>query len=571
MVILHRLVSVATLIVGLSAALFVVRLGGAGASWLPSTGALAVLYVILALSARIPDDRLTRGSIRELFERHGFTIAVVAVILIGLAIRLPRLNSELGHTPLDIDEERLAENIRHFFATGQLVHTQIEQYPGLVFWLFAAAAFIGYTRLLSAGRAIPPDLLPVDRFVAWARVANVGVAVGIIALTALIGRRVFNARVGIAAAAIVAVAPLSTASTLVVRNDAGMVLAIMAAVYCALVALDDERARWVVLAGAAGGLAAAIKYSSVFVIVPVLAAALSRRSAPGRVVRAIAACSAFVGAVAISNHFVWTDVPAFLQQLSDQAAITGAGRWSAIANPAGMYVRVLAGSTGVGAPLLAAAACFAVYALAVPRTQALIFLAFPVLYMWFMTHRPSQFARWVFPLVPFAAVAGCGALIAVLVRLMPSARSHVEGATRGQRAMPHIAFTIVVLAAAAQPLIGAARDFSRRLATPTHALAEHWLVAHVQRGQPVLTEDGWLDLGGLPSPVRRVPDLRALLNGGVAACDGAFWVIVPETDFGHPTLAKLAFVQRFHANQGFGGNTGYDYEIYRVPGAVPAE
>jgi len=232
---------------------------------------------------------------------------------------------------------------------------------------------------------------------------------------------------------------------------------------------------------------------------------------------------------------------------------------------------VLAGSTGVGILLLAAAACFTVYALAMPRTQTLIFLAFPVLYMWFMTHRPSQFARWVFPLMPFAAIAGCGALMAMLERLMPSTRQPVEGATRAQRALPQIAFTIVMLVAAAQPLIGAATDFSRRLATPTHTLAEQWLAAHVRRGQPVLTEEGWLDLGGLPSQVRRVPDLRALLNGGVAACDGAFWVVVPETDFGHPTLARLAFVQRFHAKQGFGGNTGYDYEIYRVPGAVPAE
>ena len=532
---------------------------------------MAVLYAILALSASIPDDRFTRASMRGFVRRHGFTIAVGVIILAGLAIRLPRLNAELGHTPLDIDERRLADNVRHFFATGQLVHTQIEQYPGLVFWLFAAAAFIGYTRLLSAGRAIPPDLLPVERFVAWARLANIGIGAGIIVFTALIGRRVFNARVGIAAAAIVAVAPLCTAATLVVRNDAGMVLAVLAAVYCALVALDDGRPRWVLLAGAAGGVAAAIKYSSVFVVVPVVAAACLRRGTTGRAARGIAAGAAFAAAVAISNHFVWADVPTFLHQLADQAAITGAGRWSAIANPAGMYVQVLAGSTGVGVALLAAAVCFTIYALTMPRAQTMIFLAFPVLYMWFMTHRPSQFARWVLPLLPFTAIAGSGALDAALGRLATLTRPHPAEPTRFRGTAPVIVFALVVLAAAAQPLAGAATDLSRRLATPTHTLAEQWLATHVKRGEPVLTEDGWLDLAALPAPVRRVPDLRALLNGGVAACDGAVWVVVPETDFGHPTLARLAFVRRFHANQGFGGNTGYDYEIYRVPGAVPAE
>jgi len=554
----------------LSAAVFVARLGGVGASWLPATGVLAAIYAILALSARLPDDAVSRGSVNAFVRRHGFTIALIAVVALGVAIRLPRLNAELGHTPLDIDEQRLAENVRHFFITGELVHTTVEHYPGLVFWLFSAAAFVGYTRLLSAGRAIPPDLLPVERFVAWARLANVGVAAGIIVLTALIGRRIFNARAGIAAAAIVAIAPLSTATTLVVRNDPGMVLAVLAAVYCALVALDDGRPRWIVLAGAVGGLATGIKYSSVFVIVPVIAAAWMRGSSVGRAMRCVLACGAFVVAVGVSNHFIWADVPTFLQQLSDQVAITGAGRWSASANPAAMYVQVLAGSTGAGAVLLAAAACFIVYALTAPRTRTLIFLAFPVFYMWFMTHRPAQFARWVFPLLPFVAVAGTGALMAAVERLLRDWQQRTGVTPHTRHAIPAIVAVVVVLAAA-QPLTGAATDFSRRLSTPTHTLAERWLAEHVHGGEPVLTEDGWLDLAGLPSPVRRVPDLRALLDGGVAACAGAAWVVVPETDFGHPTLTRLAFVQRFHAGQGFGGNTGYDYEIYRVPGALRSE
>jgi 4-amino-4-deoxy-L-arabinose transferase-like glycosyltransferase len=570
LVILHRLVSPATLVVALSGALFVARLGGAGASWLPSAGALAALYAVLALSARIPDDRFTRRSIQEFAGRHGFAIALAIVVVLYFAIRLPGLNAELGHAPLDIDEQRLAENVRHFFTTGELVHEQIEQYPGAVFWLFAGAAFTGYTRLLSAGRAIPPDLLPVERFVAWARVANIGVGVGIVVFTGLIGRRVFGARAGIMAAALVAIAPLSIAATLVVRNDAGMVLAVLAAVYCALIALDDQRMRWMVLGGAAAGLAAAIKYSSVFAIVPVVAAACVTRGSRNRVAAALAACGAFVAAIAISNHFVWADFPNFLRQLSDQAAITGAGRWSATANPAALYVRVLAGTTGAGIVLFAAAVCFIVYALARPRARTLIFLSFPVLYMWFMTNRPSQFARWVFPLLPFVAVAGSGAIIEV-VRLLLKPRPAAGTTTRFQRAAPMIAFAAVVAVAVAQPLAGAVTDVSRRLATPTHTLVERWLAAHVKSAEPVLTEDGWLDLRSLPSPVRRVPDLGALLNGGTAACDGAVWVVVPETVFGHPTLSRLIFVQRFHAGQGFGGNTGYDYEIYRVPGASPAQ
>ena len=530
---------------------------------------MAALYGVLALSARIPDD-FSRDAALAIVRRHRFGIAVAVVVLAGVAVRLPHLNGELGHTPIDIDENRLAENVRHFFATGELVHTTVEHYPGAVFWLFSAASFAGYMRLLSAGRPIPAALLPVERFVAWARIANVGVAAGIICLTALIGRRVFNAWTGIVAAALVAVAPLSTATTLVLRNDPGMVLAVLAAVYCALASLDDERTRWTAIGGAAAGLAAGIKYSSVFVVVPVIAAACCRGAAARRVYRAAAACGAFIAALAVSNHFIWADVPTLLQQLSDQVAITGAGRWSASANPAGMYVQVLAGRGGVGAALLVAAALFAVYALALPRARNLIFLAFPVLYMWFMTHRPSQFARWVFPLLPFAAVAGAGVLVAIVRGGFPATlRSDRFDTSNRRRALSVVATAVIALLMLGQPLAGAAIDISRRFRTPTHMRAERWLAEHVQQGQTVLAENGWLDLGDVPAPVRRVPDLRAVLDGGVAAFSGAAWLVVPEPDFGHPTLKQLALAQRFHAGQGFGGSTGYDYEIYRVPGAAP--
>ncbi|HTI36690.1 MAG TPA: glycosyltransferase family 39 protein [Vicinamibacterales bacterium] len=564
---IKRRLPLATAIVGLAAAVFILRVGGFGAGWLPSPGTLCALYAVLALSAQIPDD--VRSDRLVTFARtHGFAIGVALVVALGIAVRLPHLNAELGHAPIDIDEHRLAENVHHFFSTGELVHTTVEHYPGLVFWLFSGASFIGYMRILSGGRAIPVALLPVERFVAWARIANLGVAAGIICLTALIGKRVFNSWTGVAAAALVAVAPLSTATTLVVRNDPGMVLAVLAAVYCAIESLENDRLPWIAGGGAAAGIAVGIKYSSVFVIITIIAAALCKGTSARRILRTFVGCVAFAVAVAVTNHFIWSDVPNFLRQLSDQIAITGAGHWAATADPAGMYVRTLAGRDGVGVGLLIAGVAFAVYSLTVPTARSLVFLTFPILYMWFMTHRPSQFARWVFPLLPFAAIAGMGVLIALVKLQVPEG---MVTSVRQKTALSRAAAVLVAIAMLWQPLVGAVADVSRRAGTPTQTLAERWLAQHVQQGQVVLTEYGWLDLGGLPTPARRVPDLRALLDGGVAACRGATWVVVPEPDFGHATLASLALVKRFHASSGFGGNTGFDYEIYRVPGASPPQ
>ena len=56
---------------------------------------------------------------------------------------------------------------------------------------------------------------------------------------------------------------------------------------------------------------------------------------------------------------------------------------------------------------------------------------------------------------------------------------------------------------------------------------------------------------------------QSLLDGGVERLAGANWVIVPEPNFGHPTLKRLGFVERFHADTTFAGSVGYDYDDLR--------
>ena len=73
------------------------------------------------------------------------------------------------------------------------------------------------------------------------------------------------------------------------------------------------------------------------------------------------------------------------------------------------------------------------------------------------------------------------------------------------------------------------------------------------------------DLTGANGTIRRVPNLAVVLDAGLEQLSGVDWVIVPEINFGHPTLKRLGFVQRFHAEQSFAGNLGYDYEVYAVP------
>jgi hypothetical protein len=459
-----------------------------------------------------------------------------------------------------MDENRLAANVQHFFVTGELRHDTVEHYPGVVFWLFAASAFLGYVRELSRGLSVAPDSLPNELFVQGARLCKDLVGAGIVAFAGFTARRLFGERVGLFAAVIVAIAPLSIDTTTLVRNDPGMVLAVMATVYVSLVSLDDPRWRWVVLAGLLAGIATAIKYSSVFAIVPALIGAGFKGSPGERLPRTAIAFLAFVAAVAVTNHFVWADFPTFLKQLADQVEITNRRHWAATDNPAAFYVAIL-DRFGTGLPLIVLAAGFAVHGLTAGNVRSSTFLSFPLLYIWFMTVRPAQFPRWVFPMLPFVAIAGAGALAAVW--RLPGMVAAPSAAWRAPAAR---AATAIVFAAALWfPLKAGAVSFSRRVTSPTYALVEHWLEQHAAPQSVVILETGWLDLHRSAVVVRRVPNLKVLLDGGIEQLAGAQWLIVPEPEFGHSTLARLGLVQRVHASQGFRGALGYDYEIYAVP------
>ena len=218
---------------------------------------------------------------------HSFAIGLGLIVCLALLVRLPGLTSDIGHAPIDIDENRLATNVGHFFATGELRHETVEHYPGAVFWLFAFASLLGYLGSLTGGFVVGPTELPVELFVRSARLTNVAVGGGIVLFTGLIGRRVGGDRVGLTAAALVAIVPLSVDTTVLVRNDPGMVLAVLAAVYCAVVAVDDRRDRWVMASGALAGVATAIKYSSVFAIVPALIAAGAGAAMPAGIRRGV--------------------------------------------------------------------------------------------------------------------------------------------------------------------------------------------------------------------------------------------------------------------------------------------
>jgi hypothetical protein len=349
------------------------------------------------------------------------------------------------------------------------------------------------------------------------------------------------------------------------RNDPAQVLLVCAAVHAALAACTSDRRWWPVAAGLFGGLATAIKYTSVFTLLPALVAAVSRGSLPSRAARAGLTLLAFAMSVAATNHFLWWDFPNFAQQLVDQVVITGSSHWGALENPAAFHTRILA-DFGLGWALVVLAGAYGAYSLTTGRVPVWVFWLFPLVYSWFTTTRPSQFPRWVFPLLPFVAVAGAVALVSLTSWLREAGRLRPSG-----RGLPAVAVLLVAAAVLGQPLQAGLLLLARRMATPTPQLVERWLRERPP-GERVLLGEGWLDLDGGPLAVRRVPDLAAALSGSLHQLAANDLVVVPEPYFRTRGLERLLFVARVAADQrSFGGNMGYDFAIYAPPKLPPSD
>ena len=544
----------------------VLRVVGVFREFLPDIGTLAALLAALHL-LRLAKSRAWRaGEWRDVLHTHAFGIGLFAVCVFSVLVRLPNFSADLGHTPLDIDERRVAANVRQFFATGELHHAHIEHYPGVVFWVFAASSLLSFLRGLGSGLVTSHvTLLPVESFAQAARLANIWIAAATVVITGLVGFRLAGTAVGLLGALLVAIVPISVETTIMVRNDPGMVLAVTAAIYAALTYYDSGKLGWIATAGALAGVAAAIKYSAVFALAPVMIAACSCSSvnARGRIRASAVAVLACGLAVAVSNHFVWADFPNLLRQLATQYTFTGPGhRWSTD-DPASVYVTTLAWA-GPGWAMMFLAVGFAAYALSAGNPRLWIFISFPLVYIWFMTQRPLQVPRWAYPLVPFVAVAGAAALFAGLHAIQARMAIRPASWSRGLQA----AFAVTVVGVLSQPVWAGTVSFSRRLSQPTHVLAQAWIREHATPGTVALVGQGWLDLTQTPVVAQRVPNLGAVLDGGIEQLGGCNWIIVTEGLFEHPTLRPLGVLASFEAKRSFGGNLGVDYRVYSVPDIV---
>ncbi len=540
-----------------------IRLGGVRTG-LPSAGALLAILLGLHLVALARRPSATTSARRRWqdwiasLQANWFIAGLASLVVVGVIVRLPWAGFGLGHNPIDVDERHLAQSVLEFFRSGALPHETAEHHPGILYWLLVGSFLVTYVSSLVSGLSRSLDQIPLEVFVFTGRLTNILLAAGAIAIVGLIGKRLSGPRVGLLAAGVFGIAPLSVETSTLLRNDVAEVLLVVASVYVALELCRSDSRILPALAGGLAGLATGVKYTAVFVILPVAGAA-ALRGARAKSIEPIAlALVAFCVVLGATNHFLWFDFPNFSRQLANEVAHSGRGHWAATDNPGWFFTRTLA-EQGVGALLVCLSVGFFVFGLVTWRAELWVFLAFPVTYIWFMTQQPAHFPRWVYPLVPFVAVAGCSALDALVKAFDALPRRRWFG-------VPARFFSTALIILAVWPaLVAGATGLSRALARPTHELAETSVRRRAAPRDRILLEEGWLDLRNSGLRVTRVRNLEPVLTGGLYQLQAYDWIVVPETRFQSAGLERLALVEQFVASREFGASPGVDFRLYRPP------
>lgn len=417
---------------------------------------------------------------------------LAAAIAVGLAVRLAVLDYGLPFIYYG-DERYLFLPALRIAQTGDLNPTRLD-YGSLFVYVLAAvywlAAQLGLLPVVTnaplSGYDLTyypvPDLVLVGRglAVAFSLVALVGVF--------LVGQRLFDARVGALAAALLALSPLTVFQSRFGVTDTLLQALTIFGLWAILRLVETVTWRRALLAGVLVGLSASAKYPGLLLSLPLVAAILLSRSRPRGRWPLVAALGAAGVAFLLTTPFTVLDWPKFMVFLSVLRvrhvgpSVVYEGGPSAL-----WYVREILGR-GERAMLLLGLVGGVLSALRRPR-EAVICWLFPLALFATMNSGGNRSLRYLLPILAVLAVFAAYALVA-LIDALPARRRWLGWLAAAVCLVSLLAPTLMDIQALRQP--------------DARALAAAW-VRENAGGMPLFSDDMALaDDPSLPRITRAV-------------------------------------------------------------------
>jgi len=309
--------------------------------------------------------------------------------------------------------------------------------------------------------------------------------------------RMFDRRVGLLSAALMAVAFLPVFYSHLALNDVPNVAAICLALVGVAGILRRGRPADYALAGLGLGLACAMKYTGGIVLLAIVGAGLAAHRGGawrGLLLAGVTSLVAFV----VANPYAVLDFPAFWDGITHQSTASADAQGKlGITQENGWLYYLWSFTWGLGwVPLVASA--IALPLLWAKRERGLVWVLAPapILFVLFMGTQERFFGRWLLPVFPFVVLLAAWAAL--------------ELADRASLRRPALRPTLVAVAAVAicgQGLVYALHIGQVLSREDTRNLARAWMVEHVPPRTKIAVEpvvpDQWAQDIGNPSRLTR--------------------------------------------------------------------
>jgi hypothetical protein len=429
--------------------------------------------------------------------RWPWWIALAVVLAVALGLRLWGIRQGLPYAYNADENAHFVPGAIGLFGHGMNPHYFVNP-PAYTYLLHGVfAVWFGGRAGVSNTYALHPTEVFVVARVTAAVVGTLGVG-----LLYLAGAKLADRRVGLLAAALMAVAFLPVFYAHLALNDVPTLAPIALSLWGTAGVLRDGRMRWYVLAGVGLGLACATKYTGGIVLLPLIAAAGTHVFARGAGLRArliafgglaLAGVLALVAFV-VSNPFSVLDFAAFRDGLNHQASAAEdeLGKLG-LTQRSGQLYYLWTFTWGLGWVPLVAGVLGALGTLLWDRRLALVLVPAPILYVLFMGTQERFFGRWLLPVFPIVCVLAAWAI--------------VRGAEALTRRAPVVRPALYALGAVlllGQGVVYAIHDGLVLSRPDTRNLARAWMAANVPPETKIVVEpvvpDAWASDIGRPYP-----------------------------------------------------------------------
>jgi 4-amino-4-deoxy-L-arabinose transferase-like glycosyltransferase len=340
--------------------------------------------------------------------RLGLILALVAAAL----LRFWALSQGIGFNP-GVDEPEVMERAVRMMKTGDL-NPHFFDYPGLYIHAEAVVSTLRFLAGAMQGKWAALAQAPVDDFYLWGRAMTALLGTATVWVVYRVGLR-WGAQTALLAAVLMAVMPLHVRESHYTLTDVPCTFVVMVTFLLSLRAHERATLGAFVAAGAAAGIAGALKYNGVLsVLMPLVACMMTPTLRRPRPVVALALVAAMVGAFLIAAPYTLLDLPTFLNQFARLSSEYR--RPPAVGEPVWLiYLKHLRIALGwPGSLMVVSGLSLGVWRAATgpDRTRWLLAVIFPAVYFRFVSNQTIIFARYLLPIVPFLAILAASAVVA---------------------------------------------------------------------------------------------------------------------------------------------------------------